>query len=62
VRQGDRVEGFVSHDLYRDLERLGYHLAIGGARGGDSPRDIEAGNALAAASGATGFFRSDRGA
>jgi hypothetical protein len=59
VRAGDRVDGFVTRDLYRDLERRGFHLAVGLVNGPVSPRDLEVANALAAANKVTGFFRTD---
>lgn len=62
VEPGDPVVGFVSRDLFRDLERQGYHLASG-VRSFTVSRQvemqIEVGEALSSANARTRFFTTD---
>ena len=59
VQPGDRVVGFVSRDLFRDLSRQGFHLAIGGVRVKASNDEIAIGQAMSAANLNTKFFDTD---
>jgi hypothetical protein len=59
VQPGDGIAGFVSRDLFRDLDDHGYHLAIGGPRVTKSSDEVRVGAAIAAANVVTRFFSVD---
>jgi hypothetical protein len=58
---GDHIAGFVSRDLFRDLDRQGYHLASGVrvTVSRDFEMQVEVGKALASANASTRFFPTD---
>jgi hypothetical protein len=58
ARPGDHIAGFVSHDLFRDLERQGFHLASG-IRVTVSRHETAVSEAFAAANTHTRFFKTD---
>ena len=62
VQPGDSVAGFVSQDLFRDIIRQGFHIAVADRSNSGSSGNVEIGKAIAAASCASGFFRSNSGA
>jgi hypothetical protein len=63
VEQGGHITGFVSRDLFRDLDRQGFHIASGiRATVSLTQHDQAAravGDALSAANMRTGFFTTD---
>ena len=58
VEPGDHIAGFVSRDLFRDLDRLGFHLASG-VRVTVSHDQSAVSGALSAANTRTRFFTTD---
>lgn len=62
VEPGDHIAGFVSRDLFRDLERQGFHLASGvrvTVTRAFEAQVVEVAKALASANASTGFFPTD---
>jgi hypothetical protein len=57
VEPGDPIAGFVSRDLFRDLERQGFHLASGVRT--TVKHQVEINWALSSANVSTGFFATD---
>ncbi len=57
VEPGHAVPGFVSRDLFRDLDNRGFHLAVGRLPITQSSDEIRVGAAIAAANVITRFFR-----
>jgi hypothetical protein len=62
VQPGDSMAGFVSRDVFRDLELRGYHLAIVRVDVRRSSDEVAVGAAITTANNVVGFFRSGRGA
>jgi hypothetical protein len=62
VKPGDLIAGFVTRDLFRDLERQGFHLASG-VRVTASPYEVAVSTAvsgaISTANTRTRFFKTD---